>query len=141
VKLFKYYRDAVIYPSLFVLLFSFVYSVLYCYTGTSQLDSDYLVTSLVTSLLYLLLMYLLSLTIFLNKIKKFSRNILFNILSWYLLPACYIVLVYAYDMTNRIKYNFGYGTDFLHLLIMTAPFIIGLYVSFSRYRKNVIVLM
>ena len=132
-KLFKYYRNAVIYPSIFIIFFCIVHSII----GDGLTDNSEIVTSIITSLIFALLMSGLSLTIFLNKLIKYHNNLTWNILTWFLLPFVYITIIFIHDIKNRIKFEFGFGDDFLYLLIMIIPFVIGLCWTFIKYRQQI----
>ena len=136
-KLFNYYKKAVFYPSLYILFFCIIYSILDNYNSELQTAKTVISTSVVPTLYFALLMCGLSLTIFLNKIKKLNKNLVWNISTWFLLPFLYIVLILIFDIQNRIRYEFGFGSDFLYLLIMTVPFVIGLYRTFKKYRQEI----
>ena len=135
-SLFRYYRKAVFYPSLFVLLFSVVYSILDNSKGEGSTAKSAIVISIVTSAVYCLLMCGSSLTIFLNKIQKLNRNLVWNISTWFLLPFGYMSMVLVHDISNRINYEFGFGKGFIYLLIMTLPFVFGLAWTFLKYKQD-----
>lgn len=138
-KLFNYYRKAVIYPSLFTLFFCIIYSILdnYNFKSDWQTAKSLIKVAIVFSFIFCLLMCGLSLTIFLNKFKKLGKNLIWNILTWFLLPFGYISMVLIHDIENRIKYAFGFGNDFIFLLMMTLPFVIGLCWTFMKYRQKI----
>ena len=112
-KLISYYKNAVIYPSLFILFFSLINLTI------DLMLSDYsdLLSPIITTLIFCFLMSGLSLTIFLNKFKKYSTNLVWNIFTWFLLPFFYITIIFIHDIKTRIKFDFGIGNDFLYLLI------------------------
>ena len=136
-KLFSYYRNAVIYPSIFILFFCIINSIIANYESDGLTDYSTIVTSIITSLIFLLLICGLSLTIFLNKFEKYNKNLIWNILTWFLLPFFYITIIFIHDIKNRIKFEFGVGNDFLYLLILTLPFVIGLCWTFIKYRQKI----
>lgn len=136
-KLFKYYRKAVIYPSIFILFFCIIYSIIDNYKSEWQTAKFVIVMSILTSLIFSLLMCGLSLTIFLNKFKKLNKNLIWNILTWFPLPFGYITIILIHDIKIRIKYEFGFGNDFIYLLIMTLPFVIGLCWTFIKFRQKI----
>lgn len=136
-KLFSHYRNAVIYPSMFILFFCFMYSIFYNYKSDGLTDIAALLMSIIPSLIFSLLMCVFSLTIFLNKFKKFNKYLICNILTWFLLPFVYIIIILVHDIQNRIKFEFGFGNGFIYLLIMTIPFIIGLCLTFMKYRQKI----
>jgi hypothetical protein len=133
-NLFYYYRKAVIYPSIFILFFCIVYSIIDNYN--SELPKSVIIMSILPSLIFSLLICVLSLTIFLNKFKTLNANLIWNILTWFLLPLVYITIILIHDINNRIRYEFGFGKDFIYLLIMTIPFVIGLCWTFIKYRQK-----
>ena len=136
-KLFNYYRKAVLYPSIFILFFCIVYSFIDNYKSDPLTFKSVIQMSILPSLIYSLLICGLSLTIFLNKLKKLNKNLIWNLSAWFLLPFVYISIILLHDIEYRIKYDFGFGNDFLYLLIMTIPYVIGLCWTFIKYRKEI----
>ncbi len=141
-KLFNYYKKAVIYPSLFILFFCVIYSILNNsdYKGDWPTTKSIIIMTVASSFFFSLLMNVLSLSIFLNKFKKLHRNLIWNMLTWFLLPLGYIAIVLIHDINNRIKFSFGFGNDFIFLLIMTLPFVISLCWTFMKYRQEIIII-
>jgi len=135
-KLFRYYRKAVIYPSLFILFFCIVYLLIDNYKNEWHTAKSAIIMIMATSVIYILIMCLLSLTILLNKFQKLNKKNFWNILTWFLLPSGYIVFILFYDIKNRINYDFGFGNGFIYLLIMTMPYIIGLFTTFIKFRQK-----
>ncbi len=135
--LFKYYKNAVIYPSIFILFFCILYSFIDNYKSEALTAKSVIVMRILPSLVFSLLICGLSLTIFLNKIERLNKNLFWNTLAWFLMPFAYISLILIHDIENRIKYEFGFGNDFLYLLIMTIPYVLGLCWTFIEYRKTV----
>ncbi len=131
-----YYKKAVIYPSLLLLFFATVYTIIDNYQSEWSAAGFLISTSIIGTLLYVLLMCILTLTIFLNKYRRLNKYLLWNILTWFLLPIGYISMVLIYDISNRIKYEFGYGDSFIYILIMTAPFLVSLFLTFIKYRQK-----
>ena len=136
-NLFNYYRKAVIYPSIFILFFCIMYSIIDYYNSEWPTVKLVFLLSILPSLIFSLLICVLSLTIFLNKFEKLNKNMVWNILTWFLLPFTYIIIIFIHDIKNRIKFEFGFGNDFLYLLIMTMPFVIGLCWAFIQYRQKI----
>jgi len=135
-SLFSYYRKAVINPSLFLLFFTIMYSIMDNYGSEWLTAKTAIIMSFIASFLYILLMCGISLTIFLNKFQKLNKNLIWNLLTWFLLPIGYITML-IYDLKNRIKYDFGFGNSFIYILIMTLPFVIGLCWTFIKYRQKI----
>ncbi len=135
-KLSNYYSKAVIYPSIFILFYSIINSIINNFENEWQLARSLVLSSFFTSLIFSLLICSFSLTIFLNKINKLTNNFIWNILTWFFLPYAYITLVLIHDIRNRIKFDFGYGNDFLSLLVMTIPYVIGLCWTFIKFRQE-----
>ena len=138
-NLFKYYTKAVIYPSVFILFFCIINSILENYNSDWQTTKSAIIMSTSTALIFSLLICVLSLPIFLNKLKKLNKNLIWNILAWFLLPVVYISIIWVNYIENRIKFEFGLGNDFFYLLIMTIPFVIGLSGTFIKFRQEITV--
>lgn len=136
-KLFNYYKKAVLYPSLFVLFFSIIHALIAHYESNGLTDYSAIKMAMVSSLIFALLMSLLSLSIFLNKISRLHKNLIWNVLSWFLLPFFYLIIVFIHDLQIRIKYDFGFGNDFIFLSIMILPYILGLCYTFIKYREKI----
>lgn len=136
-KLFNYYRNAAIYPSLFIIVFSISFAVIDNFRNEWDVVKSAIIMSVVTSVIFSLIMCLLSLPIFLNKLQKRNKKLVWNILTWFLLPLGYIITFLVYDVNVRIQFDFGFGRSFVFLLIMTVPFIVGLFSTFIRYRKDI----
>ncbi len=137
-NLFNYYKKAVIYPSIFILFFCIIYAIIDNYQSGWLTAKSVIVMSILSTFIFSLLICVLSLTIFLNKLEKINKHLIWNILTWFLLPVAYITIILIHDIENRIKYEFGFGNDFLYLLIMTVPFVIGLCWTFIKYRQKII---
>ena len=136
-NLFNTYRKAVINPSLFILFFCIIYSIIDNYKSEWLTAKSVILMSFLLSLIFSLLMCGLSLTIFLNKIEKLNKNIMWNMLTFFLLPFAYITLILIHDIKIRIRFEFGFGKDFLYLLIMIIPFVIGSGWAFIKYRQKI----
>jgi hypothetical protein len=136
-NLFLYYRRAVLYPALFILFFCIISSALGNYKSGWVTTKTVIFMSFITSLIYSAVVCILSLTIFLNRFNRLNKNLIWNILTWFLLPVGYIGIALITDISNRIKYGFGFGTEFLYLLVMTLPFVVGLGLTFIRYRRKI----
>ena len=100
-KLFQYYRNAALYPAMFVLFFSIVYSLLYNFSRGDLSNLSPMLMGIIPALIYSVLMSVLSLTILLNNIERISRNKILNILTWFLLPVVYVTIVVT---IQRFKY-------------------------------------
>ena len=136
--LYKYYRNAVIYPSLLMILLTMGYSVIDNYHYESDwLTADFLIfIALGTSIGYSLIISGLSLTIFLNKYEKVRSNKVLNALSWFFLPFGCIAIVFVYDIYLRQKYEVGFRSDFMYLLLMNIPFIFGLIWTYIKFQRS-----
>ena len=136
-NLFKYYRKAVIYPSIFILFFSIINSIIENYNNEWLFAKSEFIMSISTALIFCLLICVFSLPIFLNKLKKLNKNLIWNMLVWFLLPFVYISIIWIHDLENRFKFEFGFGNSFFYLLVMTVPFVIGLSWTFIKYRQEI----
>jgi len=119
------------------LFFSIVNAIIANYESAGLTDISAILMPIIISLIYCLLMSLFILTIFFNKLKRLNNNLIWNILSWFLLPFFYFTIIFIYDIDIRLKYEFGFGNDFLYLLMMTIPYFIGLCWTFIKYRQRI----
>ena len=132
----QYYRNAVIYPAILVFFIISVFSII----DNSDYQSEWLtaesviIMSIVYSLVYSLLICGLATTIFLNKYEHLNQSLIWSALSWFLLPLGCIAVTLIHDINHRTKYESGFGSDFIYLLILTTPFIISLSWTFVKYR-------
>lgn len=136
-KLRSYYLNAFVPAFSFVLFFSSSYAVFYMASSKGSIGSSAFLMTLFPALLFSFLMAILTLPIFLNRIQKIKDNLVFNSLTWFLLPIVYLLMVFVQDVKNRIRLEFGFGNDFIYLLLITMPFVAGLVWTFSRYRRAV----
>ena len=132
-NLFKSYRNAVIYPSLIMLILSIIYLIIKNYNNEWEYAKSVFQMSILPLLFFALLICLLSTKIFLNKLEKLNKNLIWNILTWFLLPFIYILIILIHDIENRIKYEFEFGSGFLYILITTIPYVISLCWTFIKY--------
>jgi hypothetical protein len=59
------------------------------------------------------------------------------ILSWFLLPFSFIGVVISHEISFKTKYEAGrFGTDFIYILILNLPFVIGLVWSYFSYSRT-----
>lgn len=136
-NLFNAYRKAVINPSLFILFFCIMYLIIDNYKSEWSTAKSIFLMSFLPTLIFALLMCGLSLTIFFNKIEKFNKNMIWNMLAFFLLPFVYITLILIHDIKIRIRFGFGFGKSFIYLLIMIVPFVIGSGRAFIKYRQKI----
>jgi len=85
-KVNQHYKQAVFYPFIVVMLFTFVFSIFdnYNYKSEWLTAGSVIMLSIFWAFLYSLFICGLSLTILLNKFEKIRTNSLMAILSWFL---------------------------------------------------------
>ena len=135
-ELRKHYINAVIYPSVLVVVATVIFSVIdnYDYESEWLTAESAIMVSLIVSLLFSMLICTLSLTIFLNKLERIGKNIILSLLAWLFLPFLCIGFILINEIKFNIDHNVGFGSDFIYILIMTIPFGISLTRTFIRYR-------
>jgi len=133
-KLGGYYKKAVLYPLLLVVLFVILFSIAdnYDYKSEWMTAGEVISLSIVVSVIYGLIVSALATTIFLNKIKRVRSNKWLSFLSWFLLPFGFIGAIVAYILLYE---NDEAGNGFTYLLLINVPFILGLTWSYYKYRK------
>lgn len=134
----KHYKIAALYPALIVILLTTVFSIIDNYNYKSEWFSAESMTAMCieTAIIYCFIICLLSLTIFLIQFEKIRSNIFFTAVSWFLLPMVFIGIVFTHEINFRIKYEEKFGNDFIYILILNIPFVIGLCWSYWKYRKH-----
>ena len=133
----KYYKNAVLYPSIVTIILTFIFSIIDNYDYKSEwMTADYVIfLSVVTSIIYCSIISLLSTTIFLNRFDKIKNNSILNFLTWFLLPFVLIIVVFFHEVSFKIKYNETFGNDFIYIFILNFPFIVGLIWTYYKYKK------
>jgi hypothetical protein len=135
----RHYKQAVLYPFIVVILFTIVFSIVDNYNYKSEwLTADSVIMlSIIWAFLYSLVIGIFSLTILLNKIERIRTSILLVVLSWFLLPFSFIAVVISHEINFKMKYEAGkFGSDFIYILILNLPFVIGLIWSYVRYTRT-----
>lgn len=134
----KYYRIGVIYPSVVVILLTTIFSIINNFNYKSEwLTAESVIfMSVIIATIYSILISVLSLTIFLNSHAKVNTSKILTALTWFLLPFGCIAIVLIHDIKHRLKYENGFGSDFMQLLLLNVPFIFGLIWTYIKFRKN-----
>jgi hypothetical protein len=137
-KLARYYRNAVLIPAGIVLAIMFVYSIMQNQDYVSEwfTAEGVIIISIIYALIYSIIISISALTIFLNKIVKVKQNFFLSFFSWFLLPFGLITTTWIHDVKNSLKYDQEYSLIDISNFIMTAPFFVGLILSFIKFRKN-----
>lgn len=129
----KYYSFSVIIPSIFALIAALIFSIIdnVGYKSEWMTTESVILMMFVTSFVYCLIICILALTIFLLHIKRFRKNKMLTMLSWFLLPIAFM----AYT-TTIIYFNGGFNDNLTYLLLLNIPFILGLLSSYFFYRNT-----
>lgn len=138
----KYYRNAAIFPLVFIATIGIVSGIVHDILGIGKdyksewfTDDGYWLSVLFAILLSIFIC-LLSTTIFLNKLDKIKQNVFLCLTTWFLLPMHLIV----YILTTHIRYAINYQEKFdfenLFVLTVTLPHLIGLTVTFCKFWNN-----
>ena len=152
-KVNQCFKNSILYPSLIMIGLMIIFSIVdnYDYKSEWFTADAWIFISIITAIIYSLIIGLLSLPIFLNKIKRIRKNLFLRILSWFLFPYGFITIVFIHEVRFNIKYSeyninghitsneLKFENDFLYLLILNIPFIIGLiwgFLSFSNFLKE-----
>ena len=138
-KLGKYYIIASLYSAITVLILSIVYSVIENREYKSEwfTANTVIMISIVFSLVVSAIICTLSLTIFLNEFNIVKKNIVLSFLSWFLLPVGFMTIFLVHSIKMRIQYGPENDTGLIHLIIIIIPYLVGLTVSFLRFRLRI----
>jgi hypothetical protein len=137
-KLFRYYRNAVLIPSGIMLVIMIVYSIMQNQDYVSEwfTAEGVILISIIYALIFSALISISSLTIFLNNIVKVKQNFFLSFFSWFLLPLGLITITWIHDIKHSLKYDQDYSLIYISNFILTEPFFVGLILSFIKFRKN-----
>lgn len=124
----KYYFKAVIYPTIVVLVLTTIISV-----GKTPDALDFMFYKMTFALFYCAFISVLALPILLNKWIGIYSNRNKSLITWFLLPFCFIgITVVEMIITD------GFYRGFYYFLHFNLAFIIGLIWSFQQFRKDLI---
>lgn len=139
-NMFKYYTRAVIYPSLLIQFIVVIYSaaVNYNYESEWMTAVSVIFETILVSFFFSLIMCCLSLTIFLNQVEEMSRKLIWNLLTWFLLPYGFIAIILIHEIEFALRYESGFNNAFIYALILTVPYLISFGYTFMRFRKDVL---
>lgn len=132
------YTRGLLFPALVAVLSTSILSLF----DTRDYKSDWLtkesivLMAVLTSCVYSAIVCTLALTIFLNDILiKTGRLAIF--LSWFLLPMGWIIIAVYKTTYDRLTYQGGTTVQFMYLITLNLPFVVGLvwtYVLFIKKR-------
>jgi hypothetical protein len=135
-----YYKLATLYPAVASVISAGVYAVIKDWNYKSEwLSAEASVfISIISAVLYSMIMAVLSLTIYLNRIEVVRRSLLLSFLSWFLLPAGFILK----SILHEYLFNAKYGTtelmdNLLPVVIITLPFLVALFLSYYKCRRRI----
>ncbi len=138
-----YYVKSAIYPTMFVILSSIAFGII----DTNNYKSEWLTGDavmyylMIFGIFYCLILCILSLTIYLNRLKIIRNNIVLNLLSWFLLPIGFIFFMVLSQIQSVVKYEES-AKDLFYVIILNTPFLVGLvwsYISFrTHYKKQAV---
>lgn len=136
-SLHTYYLKSAIYPTMFVIFSSIVFAII----DTNNYKSEWLTGDavmyylMIFGLFYCLILCILSLTIYLNRLKVIRNNIVLNLLSWFLLPIGFIFFMVLSQIQSVIKYEES-AKDLFYAIILNVPFLVGLIWSYISFRTQ-----
>ena len=140
-NLIKYYKQAIIPPSIIVFTLITIYITydnFFCEKYESEwLDAkSFYILEYFMGLIFTISISVLSLTIFFNKIEEVRRNKFSNFLSWFLLPSIWFIYIFAKHIRLIIHTEQYYWKETLFLSMVTIPFMIALIISFIKFKKE-----
>ncbi|MCG2616737.1 hypothetical protein LZZ85_20730 [Terrimonas sp. NA20] len=136
----RFYRNALIYPSLITLFGVAIFWIIDDqYSKVKLMPGDAMFSfTLAAVLIYCLLMAVLCLPLFLNKFERIRSNRLLSFLSWFLVPFGEITVLALAGGEFNTKNDIKYTTEgMLFVLFLNIPFVVGLVLSYWRFRNAV----
>lgn len=132
-----YYVKSAIYPTMFVILSSIAFGIF----DTKNYKSEWLTGNavmyylMIFGIFYCLILCILSLTIYLNRLKVIRNNVVLNLLSWFLLPIGFIFFIVLSQIQSVVKYEES-AKDLFYVIILNVPFLVGLIWSYISFRTQ-----
>ena len=136
----KYYKTSILYPSLFVLVFTIVYSIIdnFNYKSEWLTAESVMGMSIMFAFLYCLIISILALTQFFCSYQRVRSNLFLLIICWFLAPIGFITAVIFKELNFRLKYNSGhFDSDLLYILVLNIPFIVGIALGFRLFIRTI----
>lgn len=136
---YKYYRNAVIYPSGVAFLGVIIFSIIDNYNYKSEWLSPAaaIFIFLIFSIIYCFLACLLALPILLNTYRKFKAHKILTFLSWFLIPTGTCIVVFHQPLLELITFKRELDSGFVHFAVLNLPLLVGLISSYLKFRKAV----
>ncbi|WP_460218747.1 hypothetical protein [Psychroserpens sp. MEBiC05023] len=137
-SIFKYYKVAVLYPSILVCLSGILFSIVSNRNYISDFISKDAIIELgiLFTVLHVLIMLILSLPIMLHQKSVIHNSKLYSIISWFFFPIIYLGIIlfehFSYETNTRFYTNDGT----IFILILTVPYIISVMLSYYMYKGN-----
>jgi len=135
----KYYRNSSLYPAIIAIAITFIFSLI----ENKDYKSEWLTAeaviemNFITSVIYTLILSVSCLPILLVKSKVISENKILTILCWFLLPVACIATTFTHEIIFKLTHNEKFGKDFLYVILLNLPFIIGLLWTYLNYQKYI----
>ena len=136
--LWKYYKRAVLRPSVWVIIGGILFSTIYNHTYKSEWYSadTVIFMDFVYTLIMSFIICLFTASILLNMFVKVKQSIFLSGISWLLVPISFIAYTWWHQFTHYFKKSAGATDGLIFHLFITTPFIISLVWSFISYRKS-----
>ena len=143
-RLDKYYRDTVLVPAGFIVAGYAVFALV-CSVFDRWKDFKILWMTANTVLLYaitiiilnLLVLGILSAGIFLNEYRKVRNHILLTLVTWFLLPCCWIGFLLFKTVQYLLHAHKWIDGESIFVFTNTLPFLAALILSYSKFRQAV----
>ncbi len=141
-KLIKYYKDAVLIPSLSVIVTYIIFAIFHkifsqVYESEWLTDEAILLTSFWLVILNALLISVLSVTIFLNKYNEIKANFFLSLLSWFVIPMIWILYILITHFHYVKAYSHYFNSENIFVFFNTLPYILGLLLAFIKFRRKI----
>ncbi len=141
-KLIKYYKDAVLIPSLSVIVTYIIFAIFHkifsqVYENEWLTDEAILLTSFWLVILNALLISVLSVTIFLNKYNEIKANFFLSLLSWFVIPMIWILYILITHFYYVKTYSHYFNSESIFVFFNTLPYILGLLLAFIKFRRKI----
>ena len=137
----KYYKQAIIPPSIIVFTLIIIYSII-DRVNNGEYKSEWLDNNSLYIILFIMILVntlifaILLLPLFLNKIKNINENRILNFLSWLLAPSIWVAYILAKHIRLILYTKQFQWEETIFISIMIIPFMIAIIVSFIKFKKE-----
>ena len=141
ISLTKYYKKAVIFPSIVIIISYISFSIIYGIFGKEYksewlTQGDVFFLSVMMVALNAMFICILTLPMFFNNRIKIRASIVLSLLTWFLCPAIWIMYILIKHFHYLTNFSHHLDEESLFVFSNTLPYIIGLVLTYFKFRRD-----